>query len=252
LGDESVAKLTEKLVPQQPYVDAIVACGPFICSRDINYGSKEEEDASKIADIGSIIAQLENIVCRVIYLPSQQDPNSIITEENHLTPNSVTLHGRKLMLMNNLYISGYSEPDLTSQKYDFADNEDHAASTLNEIRVQTAKSMDVLREVVGMNSSSSGELTNHSTGIFTLLYRFSHTLNHFLFHLTEELEDAGIELCIICSSNAEEASRLPSKFGNLQIISPGNLQLGCYTLVDLEFDTSIKKWKLASVRNETL
>jgi hypothetical protein len=70
LENESVAKLTEKLV-QQPHVDLIVACGPLLGSCDITFSSKEEEDASKIADIGSIIAQLENIVCRVIYLPSQ-------------------------------------------------------------------------------------------------------------------------------------------------------------------------------------
>jgi hypothetical protein len=121
------------------------------------------------------------------------------------------------MLKVNLYISGYSEPDLTSHQSKFVDNEEQAEFALEEVRTQTAKSIDVLRDILRLNSSSPGESNTHSTGIFTLLYQFSHTLNHFLFHLTEELEAAGIELCIICSSNAEEASRLPSRFGNLQI-----------------------------------
>lgn len=249
LDNDSVAKLSERFVSRSPELDAIVAFGPFSCNSEINSSSKEEEDAAKIADIGSMVALLENIVCRVVYLPAQKDPNPIIIEDPHLTPNSVTLHGRKLMLLKNLFISGYSEPDLTADANDFANDEEGNMGALEEIRIQTAKSMDVLRDIIRLDLSLPDQPV---TGIFALLYHFSHTLNHFLFHLNDELESAGIDVCIICSANSDELSRLPKKFGNITIVTPGNLQQGNYTIMDLEFCTLTKKWKPTSVEYATL
>lgn len=247
---ESAARLSERFVPQNPQIDAIIALGPFNCMNDVSYASTEEEEAGKIADIASIIAQLETIVCRVMYLPSQKDPNQIIVEEPHLTPNSLTIHGRKVLLLKDLFIAGFSEPDLTCDATE-VNNEGDAVETMDEIRVQSARSIECLRDTINLEIPESQDALP-LTGIFALLYSFSHTLNHFLFHLTNDLDSAGIQLCIINSANAEETSRLPKKFGNLSIVVPGNLQQGFFTLVDLELDNAAKQWKVISVDHQSL
>ena len=38
--------------------------------------------------------------------------------------------------------------------------------------------------------------SNKPQGIFILNYKYTHTLNHFLFHMPELLEDAGVHVCI--------------------------------------------------------
>lgn len=252
--NESVAKLSEKFVPGHPQLDAIIAIGPFHCVQDTSFTSQQEEDASKIADIASIIAQLENIVCRVIYLPSQKDPSSITVEESHLTPNSITLHGRKISLLKNLHLYGYSEPDLTTEtSTDVLPDEGGQYECLEDIRVKSARSVDIIRDVMKLDSHfQDHQEPIADSGIFTLVYHFSHTLNHFLFHMSEELEEAAIVLCIISSTNAEETSRLPTKFGNLTIVVPGNLHSGNYTLVDMEFNITTNRWEVANVDHQTL
>lgn len=250
LDNDSVGRLSERCVPSSPQYDAIIACGPF----GTNVGtSTEEEDASKIADMASIIAQLENIVCRVIYLPSQKDPNVTVVEETHLTPNSITLHGRKFPLTKDLFISGFSEPDLSSDSAaKISLDEDNNAEELEDVRVQTGHSVQVLKDILTLEYPPGDSAPAvFSSGIFVLLYHFSHTLNHFLFHLSDELDAAGVDLCIIASDN-EEVSRLPKKFGKLSIASPGNLQQGRFTEVELVKSSETGRWATISIESITL
>jgi hypothetical protein len=85
-------------------------------------------------------------------------------------------------------------------------------------------------------------------GIFLLNYRFTHTLNHFLFHMPEILDTAGVGMAVIlqAANSVGEAPKLPPRFGNLHIISPPSLRLeGKY--VDVELELKDGKWNVSSV-----
>ena len=101
----SAMLMAEHFVPQAPHFDVIVLLGPFTHQE----AKTEEELAVCKGEIGAIIAQFENIVCRVIYLSSENDPVSTLTEQLHLTPNSVNIHARLLPLAENLFAIGFAE-----------------------------------------------------------------------------------------------------------------------------------------------
>lgn len=69
------------------------------------------------------IAQIENIVCRVCYLASADDPSSSREKQLHLTPNSVNIHGRTMLLADNLAIGGYAHPEPHQVSVDSDDEE---------------------------------------------------------------------------------------------------------------------------------
>jgi hypothetical protein len=69
-------------------------------------------------------------------------------------------------------------------------------------------------------------MESEESGIFILNYKYSHTINHFLFHMPECLNSAGVSICIIPlpSCTVGEALRLSSSFGNLSIVVPPSLK----------------------------
>jgi hypothetical protein len=101
----SASLLAERFVPSKPQFDMVIVVGPF--SRAPL--TSKEEVATTEGDIASTLAQLENIVCRVVYLSGESDPPSTLIEQLHLTPNSVNIYARKLDLREGLYISGFTE-----------------------------------------------------------------------------------------------------------------------------------------------
>ena len=110
------------------------------------------------------------------------------------------------------------------------------------------------------NGDSEVEDKN-ALGIFALNYKYSHTLNHFLFHLPEEIEQASIRVAIIpppCSSvvttseTVVEAPKLPNTCGNLHIVSPGSLcREGQYAIMEVELDNN-DQWNVKKIENCTL
>lgn len=103
----SASLFAEKYVPQTPQFDAIVVAGPFASSSSSSSSSSLtlEQIAVAQGDMASIIAQLENVVCRVIYLPAEEDPPATLLKQLHLTPNSVNIYARRMNLRGNLFIS---------------------------------------------------------------------------------------------------------------------------------------------------
>ena len=65
----SASKLAEYFIPKPPQFDCCVVCGPFTQTEIEN----RELEAKAEGDVASVIAQLENIVCRVIYVPSDRE-----------------------------------------------------------------------------------------------------------------------------------------------------------------------------------
>lgn len=103
-------KITEKYICNKNIkiiYDICLICGPFIHSNILN----KEDESLAIGLMSSILAQFENIVCRVIYLSNDNDPISSLFEQLNLTPNSINIYSRSLPLINSLYISGYTEKD---------------------------------------------------------------------------------------------------------------------------------------------
>lgn len=254
VDNASAARLSEIFVPLPMNVDAIIACGPFC---DPVLSETEEGEALRIADVASVVAQLENIVCRVLYLPSSRDPVRILTEECHLTPNSATLHGRRVKLTSNLYSMGFSEPEkIVESEAPPMINEEDVEPDMDAYQVQAGQSIQALQDLLALPSTSSSVTTTAAseevvTSIFALNYQYAHTLNHFLFHLSDELQRAGVNVAIITSClTSEETARLPKKFGPLAIIAPGSLKGGGdYCLLDLQLDSDSGRWIVDKVEH---
>ena len=254
IDGQSATKLTEKFVNQDPEFDAVILSGPFT-HQEL---TTPEEIAVMGGDIASMIAQFENLVCRVIYLPSEYDPINIRNEQLNLTPNSLNIHGRQINLTNNLKLLGFSEKNEQLNSGKIPLNVDRSAESddeLEDVAVVSGQSSSIIKEMLQKSIMNNNEEqrnnittttpppTTMNTGIFMLNYRYSHTLNQLLFHMNTELGAANISLCIITSADCPETSRLPVKFNKLNIVAPKSLrQGGHYVIVDIEYNTMTQLW----------
>jgi hypothetical protein len=207
-------------------------------------------------DIASIIAQFENVVCRVIYLPTEKDPPNTLVDQMYLTPNSVGIHGRKLRLAPTLSICGFAERsgDISNANAFAEDDDNNVEEYLDSVEVKSGLSVSIINEIITAVPEESSVATStpeiqKETGIFMLNYKFAHTLNQFLFHLSDKLERAGIDLVVITSDNLDEtSSRLPDTFGSLHIVAPKSLRLGrFYSVVEMVYEADSNRWKVESV-----
>jgi hypothetical protein len=255
----SAGRISEKYVcgdsrEDKVFYDACIICGPF-AHRSIE--SKEDESTA-IADMASIIAQFENIVCRVIYLSSDSDPTRSLSEQLCLTPNSVNIHARSLPLIDGLYLSGFTEKDSMLSVYSSGEDSDDET---DGYEIQTSTSAKIIEEVLTNapayafpNSTSSFP----PNGIFLLNYKYSHTLNHFLFFQNDLLQSVRIKLAIIPipspsqasstneNSKKSEALVLPRQLRGLTIVSPPSLRLqGGYSVVTLT--QAADRWEVSEV-----
>jgi hypothetical protein len=241
----SAAKISEKYVCGESRVmfDACIICGPFT-HRSI---TSPEDEAIAIGDMASIIAQFENIVCRVVYIAGDNDPIRTLSDQLCLTPNSVNIHARSLPLINGLYLSGFTEKDSVLSVYSSGD--DDSDDETDGYEIQTSSSVKIIDEV--LTNAPAYAYPDHTSpfppqGIFVLNYKYPHTLNHFLFFQTDVLQSARIKLAVIpspTSSEEEEEGQderrrneviLPRHLRGLTIVSPQSLRLrGGYSVVTL-------------------
>ena len=169
-----------------------------------------------------------------------------------------------MTLRDGLFISGFTETseDLSTGKTFDSEDRDMSQNSDDEFEgvevKQGSTSIATIEEVL-----SEGQLRSESvlsaqpdvssvpaSGIFILNYKFAHTLNHFLFHMPERLDSAGVTLCIIPApvSAVGEALRLPSSFGKLSIVVPPSLKTeGKYAVVSLSLVDG--KWEVDSVES---
>lgn len=249
--------LAEKFVRKDPEFHMILLCGPFThrpCS-------SPEEVALVQGDISAIIAQLETIVCRVCYLASEADPTSLLSEELHLTPNSINVHARRLPINENLFLIGFAETAGNLKSTGLPEDVDRSAESdeeLDGVDVQsTASSIQVIEELLEKGTSLNNG--KPSTGIFAFNYKYTHTLNQVLFHMPNMTGKAGVKLMVMPplvqqeSDDAPSAPRLPAKLGPLSIASPGSLRLGGnYCTVSLVRDLTKSGWNVDAIENFTL
>jgi hypothetical protein len=229
VGIESVNALAEQLIQNPLDIDIIVCCGPFCNS--IDWTKNKENCAISIGDMATIIATLEQIQCRVIYLPIDTDPMATLFTESHLTPNSINIHGRKMNLLSNLFISGFAETQESLLENDNINNRDDDALEGVELK-SSNNTVQVIEDLISATSNDAVNIIPQQ-GIFVLNYLFTHTLNHFLFHMPERLETNSISICIV--STNQEKLKLPSSLGPLTILTTHRLKTEKkYAIIDLK------------------
>jgi hypothetical protein len=274
----SASLLVEKYVPSGHQIDLILLMGPF-AYREC---SSPEELALMTGDISAIIAQMENVVCRVCILGSDLDPSDILTEQMHLTPNSVNIHARRISLADNLDLMGFAETTGNLRGYEKPDDEDEHGEDVTppeDLEVTaTTSSVDVigglLEEVIvdtkndtaAAAGAQAGDTTTNSNKGFCLFAfhnRYPTTLNSVLFHMPEKLAEAGVNLLIMPPSVTQFSDEgegggngaavvLPDKIGKLSIASPGSLRRdGCYCSISLS-KGGTGGWDVDSVDHHTL
>jgi hypothetical protein len=247
--DAAIA-LAEKFVPTSPPpFDVIVVCGP-LSHHEL---SSPETEAVATGDMASVIAHLENIVCRVIYLPGDTDPAKAAAEQLNLTPNSVNIHARSLPLSTGLCISGFTEKgvdlaDVAScQQQDDDGEQEHEDEQEAGMQVQASSSAIAVQQVLSKSlvncfpppasvpSSALADTPPSSPccGIFCFNYKYAHSLNHFLFFQAEVARQACLRLLVI-PSFADSNFVFPREHNEYVIASPRSLRLeGRYTTTEL-------------------
>ncbi len=249
----SATNLSEVFVPLPPQFDGILVVGPF----GLGNFKSPEETAIALGDMASTLAQLENIVCRVIYLPTESEPDRTMIDQLHLTPNSVNIHGRRLDIIQDIHIIGFAERNEQSicGKACSAGNE----SDIVEI-VSTNSAAIIEKLVIGKedrfldsdiegnfpNACSKNDKVSQGLGILILHYQYAHTLNTVLFHLSEKLEAASIKLCIIASQHGDELDRLPLRIGDVSIVGVKSLSNGYFTSLEFQKQKS-GTWSIVKV-----
>lgn len=248
---DSASRLGSNFIPYTPKYDGIIVCGPLTTGP---HGTPELLAVAQ-GDIATILGHLENIVCRVLYLPSGRDPLILLRDQQHLTANSCNLYSRSLSLTPDLYTIGYTEmipqdheinTNLSRRRAPYDSNSDNNNNTMEEmedVEISTSISSTILKELLQPSQESA---------ILVLNYHYSHTLNQVLFHMNEDLVQAGVEVCIFChdtSQEDDESHRLPKSFGQLAIVAPKSLRSGYYNELVLEKDLTTGRWKVTT--NET-
>lgn len=272
----SASLVAEKFVTLSAGFDAIIVVGPFIHTD----AYKKEDLATAEGDMASTIAQLENVTCRVIYLAADTDPPNSLIQQLHLTPNSVNIYARRLTLRDGLFITGHTETseDMEVGKVpEHADRSDESDDELDNVEVKSStESMNIIREILkagkaqqqkemqeaaahspeAESSSSSSHLP--FAGIFVMNYKHVHTLNYFLFHMADELNQAGVNVCII-PNVSEEALRLPRTVMGKHLVVPRSLRNGGhYATLRMEqtpsagTNSSTSSWQATQVEYFTL
>lgn len=251
----SVSQLTEKLIKTKHEIDCIILLGPFhdVSSKQVPESNIQEKVSQDLANIAQIIAQLENIVCRVIYLSSEQDPVKSMTEQLHLTPNSVNIYGRSMSLLDGLFISGFTEKteNINSVEIDKLDDEMTPDEVMETLPQNSQLSTSSIIQEILLNSFSCDDnydeealqlfnIVKHSYddatstklqrnyGIFVFNFKYAHSLSNFLFHMNDIIESSNIKLCVFpaisSTSSIDIVIRLPSVFGKLHIAKPKSLK----------------------------
>ena len=273
----SVSSLAERFVsgPTSTTFDAILVVGPFIHTDVYN----KEDLSTAEGDMASILAQLENISCRVIYLPAASDPPSSLVEQLHLTPNSVNIFARRLTLREGLFITGHTEvgADLEGGPVPpHMDRSDESDDEMENVELKSStSSMAIIREIlragdeqqkreieeaVATTAAPSSSSTSTDAiaasdpfvGIFALNYLNVHTLNYFLFHMQDDLKASGITVCVIpCCT--DEAVRLPGTIFGKTIVVPQSLKNGGhYATLRMEKSATDGRWLATSVEQQKL
>jgi hypothetical protein len=155
----------------------------------------------------------------------------------------VNIHSRLLHLCDGLFLTGFTE---------FESLKNDSALETNEFDVESSMTTSIIHDLLGASISTSDSETNQiSQRIFVLNYRYPHTLNSFLFHMTEQLQMANVNICIVTQSTDESRLKLPQTLGNLNILAPPSFKNERkFLLVSMAYVNGV--WKLEHSETQSI
>ncbi|KAG1710911.1 hypothetical protein DVH05_013633 [Phytophthora capsici] len=216
-----VNQLCEELVSSEDSdVDAVLVTGGFVAKRGPHDYEALEAVAAAEGDMMALISRLEMIICRVLYIPDDNDPpttRSIVVSAPSLTQYSSNVYYREEQLINGVTVMG----------------EARYFKLVNDGKdpMQDRDMVLVLRD-----SAVKSPLPVVESSFFAGLLPMLQTSK-------PEEEPRAIE--IIGGSDQHPHAQLP-------LIYPGSLRLGQYTILQLEKDPLDDKWCVAAVISHQL
>jgi len=214
-----------------PPPDLIIALGPFTTSEPQanNIIPTPEQTAASIGTVTSVLSQLENIVCRLLYLPSHQDPFGLIgsTDDLRLTPNSRNILNRSLSITPQIQIHGHTQnvtldkSPLTSACYDIDDSDDDSDyDTYSQIITSLSSNLTSIIVVNLRSCEADHQIHQIPARILSLLK-------------SDECQEK-VKLVIL---NGDK--KLDCKVGNVRVVVAGVMGVGDFAVVKFEEDGEV-------------
>ncbi|TMW56365.1 hypothetical protein Poli38472_006375 [Pythium oligandrum] len=102
-----VTTLCEQIVcSHDSDVDAVLVCGGLVSESAPGAYRTGESKAAAEGDMMALISRLETIVCRVLYIPSSNDPPTTRLASPNLTQYSINCHSRTEQLTDGVGVMG--------------------------------------------------------------------------------------------------------------------------------------------------
>ncbi|KAE8911301.1 hypothetical protein PF005_g4715 [Phytophthora fragariae] len=215
-----VNQLCEELVSSEDCdVDAVLVTGGLVAKRGPHEYEALEAVAAAEGDMMALISRLEMIICRVLYIPDDNDPpttRSIVASAPSLTQYSSNVYCREEQLVEGVTVMG----------------EARYFKLVNDGKnpMQDRDMVLVLRD-----SAVKARLPVVESSFFAGLLP--------MLQSNKPEEPRAIE--IIGRSDQHPHAQLP-------LIYPGSLRLGQYTILQLEKDPLDDKWGVAAVISHQL
>ena len=201
----------------------------------------------------NILSQFKSICNKVIYLHEKlpHDGEDADAASNGL----MNVNGRKCLLNEMLYVAGYDEfrtelKDMNNVLDDIIDNDmlEDQQVIRDNFDINTAeKTTEMISKLLLTPERKSGdEFIQTSSGIFIFRYKYTHSLNKFLFY-PETINTGSINLLIV-PSTSEESSRLPSTYCNFSIVVPKSFNTtGSYYTACMSCAQSSSSWSVSKM-----
>ncbi|KAG7393912.1 hypothetical protein PHYPSEUDO_000089 [Phytophthora pseudosyringae] len=215
-----VNQLCEELVSSEDCdVDAVLVTGGLVAKRGPHDYEALEAVAAAEGDMMALISRLEMIICRVIYIPDDNDPpttRSIVVSAPSLTQYSSNVYYKEEQLIEGVTIMG----------------EARYFKLVNDGKnpMQDRDMVLVLRDSAVKSRLPVAE-SSFFAGLLPMLQS------------SKPEEPHAVE--IIGGSDQHPHAQLP-------LIYPGSLRLGQYTILQLEKDPLDGKWCVAAVISHQL
>ncbi|CAH0518396.1 unnamed protein product [Peronospora belbahrii] len=215
-----VNQLCEELVGSDDCnVDAILVTGGLVAKRGPHDYEALEAVAAAEGDMMALISRLEMIICRVVYIPDDNDPpttRSIVLSTPSLTQYSSNVYCREEKLIERVTVMG------EAQYFKLVKDGKNPMTDRDMVLV--------LRD-----SSFRTRLPDVESSFFAGLLP--------MLQPNKPEEQRALE--IIGGSDQHPHAQLP-------LIYPGSLRLGQYTILELEKDPLVDTWGVAAVISHQL
>lgn len=216
----SIFQLQKSLVTRKKYIDAIVVAGGFVKPEEV------DEMSACLGDMTAALDRLENIVCNVVYFPTEKDPEQskgVGESKLHLTPQSLSCFHTPVALAPGLLVVGCERPQL-----------------LHERLLQCGSEPDEKTTYYTLRYPSEAAIQKHTSVIVVMEYcsEFQSELDQVLTKARAEFPHLNVLMCALGDGSTE------SDVAEGSIFTTGSLAQNHYLMVELEQQESL--WSIKS------